>query len=368
MRTIRRLVILLVVMACWEQVSQAYEYFTINFIDGSKSDIFYTVAVDSMRYSKYDLDSIEHNSWEVQEIWTPDSVYRYAIADIDYFSFDDEVEIHELPVGKGALKVLIIGNSFSDDPMAYFDGLIRASGIDRDSLCVYSASKAGASLQYWAKTCAGGDTVTITRRSGSLEMPVTQAPLKELMAQDWDVVTVQQVSTLAKQPKKLSLGLPYLVNQIRKHCLNDDVVIAWHQIWSYWSEEGQLETSISDWEAISDVVKLTYDYGIDMIIPTGTALQNARCSTLNTEHGLTRDGKHLGYGIGRYVAACTWFEALIAPVYGVSVVGNPYIHVVTETEESYSTYETASVTDDNRIQCQQCSAAAVDSPFELSDY
>ena len=264
---------------------------------------------------------------------------------------------HELPVGKHSLRVLAIGNSFTDDPIAYFDAIVRASGIDRSSLCLYTAVKGGASLEYWATTCHDGDEVTITRRSGLVTMPIIQAPIKELLAQDWDVVTVQQLSNLAQDSTSLSPYLPYLVNEIRELCPNKDVVIAFQQVWSYWG--GDLQTSIYNWQNISEVAKSTIDYGIDMIIPTGTAIQNARATTLNTPHGLLRDDKHLAFGVGRYVAACTWFEALIAPVYGVSVVGNTATHDITETEQANSKYETAPVTDDNRTLCQQCAAAAI---------
>ena len=270
---------------------------------------------------------------------------------------------HELPSGKCALKVLAIGNSFTDDPMAYFDALVRASGIDRNTLCVYSAVKGGASLEYWANICKDGVEVTISRRSGLITMPLTQASLNDLLAQDWDVVTVQQLSNLAQDADKLSPDLPYLVNQIRELCPNKDVVIAFQQIWSYW--EWNLQVSIDNWQKISDVAKSTMDYGIDMIIPTGTAIQNARATGLNTPHGLTRDGKHLGFGVGRYVAACAWFEALIAPVYGVSVVGNTAIHDITESEQNNSTYDTTPVTNLNRTLCQQCAAAGVANPFQL---
>ena len=120
------------------------------------------------------------------------------------------------------------------------------------------------------------------------------------------------------------------------------------------------------WQNISDVAKLTLDYDVDMIIPTGTAIQNARGTTLNTPHGLLRDEKHLAFGAGRYVAACTWFEAIISPVFGVSVVGTPAIHAITESEQSRSIYETAPVTLENRILCQQCAAAAVANPSQIT--
>ena len=116
---------------------------------------------------------------------------------------------HELPLGKKALKVLAIGNSFVDDPMAYFDKIVRNSGIDCSNLCVYSAVKSSASLDKWASTCEEGTIVSIYRRSGELEMPVVEAPLAEILAQDWDVVTVQQVSTLAQDATKLLPSLPY---------------------------------------------------------------------------------------------------------------------------------------------------------------
>ena len=55
-----------------------------------------------------------------------------------------------------------------------------------------------------------------------------------------------------------------------------------------------------------------------MIIPSGTAIQNARTSVLGDT--FNRDGSHLNK-IGKYTAACTWYEALT----GASPVGNRFI-------------------------------------------
>lgn len=57
---------------------------------------------------------------------------------------------------------------------------------------------------------------------------------------------------------------------------------------------------------------------IKIVIPSGTAIQNARTSFIG-DH-LNRDGYHLDVKIGRYTAACTWFER----IFKHSVVGNPY--------------------------------------------
>ena len=271
---------------------------------------------------------------------------------------------NKLPAGKGALKVLAIGNSFLEDPLEYLGTIVSRSGINRGDICIYAAIENSTSLEYWAMTCKNQSEVTIVRYAGTMAMPTTKAPLIELLNQDWDVVTVQQLSNFAQDANKLQPDLSYLVSQIREHCPNKDVVIAWQQVWSYWG--GSLQQSIDSWQNISDVAKLTLDYDVDMIIPTGTAIQNARETTLNTPHGLLRDEKHLAFGVGRYVAACTWFEAIISPVFGVSVVGNPAIHAITESEQSRSIYETAPVTLENRILCQQCAAAAVANPSQIT--
>lgn len=89
MKNLRRIIFLLAVLACTIQSMQAYEYFTIYFTDGTKSEPFYATDVDSIRYSKLDVDSIEYANWQVQEIWTVDSVFRYPLSAIANLSFTD---------------------------------------------------------------------------------------------------------------------------------------------------------------------------------------------------------------------------------------------------------------------------------------
>jgi len=55
--------------------------------------------------------------------------------------------------------------------------------------------------------------------------------------------------------------------------------------------------------------------GINIIIPAGTAIQNGRSSYIGDN--FNRDGYHLTYGLGRYTAACTWYEKMLSrPVIG----------------------------------------------------
>lgn len=48
---------------------------------------FFKTEVDSIAYSHYDLDSLWHREWQMQVVYTPDSVYKIPLAAIDSISF-----------------------------------------------------------------------------------------------------------------------------------------------------------------------------------------------------------------------------------------------------------------------------------------
>ena len=57
----------------------------------------------------------------------------------------------------------------------------------------------------------------------------------------------------------------------------------------------------------------------------GTAIQNLRAGEFNNPTSdFTRDGYHLDFGCGRYTAACTWFQALVAPCLRTDIGGNTF--------------------------------------------
>lgn len=64
-------------------------------------------------------------------------------------------------------------------------------------------------------------------------------------------------------------------------------------------------------------------YGIDFIIPYGTAVQNLRASSLNDGRDFSTDGTHLADGLGDYVAACCYWQSVFAPRFG-SIEGNTF--------------------------------------------
>lgn len=84
----------------------------------------------------------------------------------------------------------------------------------------------------------------------------------------------------------------------------------------------------------------------DMLIPAGTAIQNARTSSQGDTY--TRDGYHLELNYGRFTAACAWFEKL----FGKDVRTN--------------SYKPEQITDLQAQIAKQAAHKAVKKPFKIS--
>lgn len=271
------------------------------------------------------------------------------------------------PVYKSTLKVLAIGNSFTDDPTAYLDDLVISSGIDRTKLCLYVGVIGGSSLQTWSEKYNSNETVEITRKVGLASVSTTSGTLKQIFSQDWDIVALNQLSSLAINYGSLNPHLKNLRSFIRQDCTNQKVCIAWQSVWSYYKDYTDNPKGIIGWSDLCSVTKEQINKdGVDLIIPTGTAIQNARGSSLNTAHDITRDGHHLAFGIGRYIAACTWFQTLFSPIFNVNIVGNTSTHTVTQGEKDLSTYEWADVTNYNKLLCQKAAFMATMDMYNLT--
>lgn len=84
-------------MACF--VSKAQNAYYFHFHDKG-IQVFYTDMVDSMTVSKVDLDGIEHEDFVTQQVWMNDTVFNYALADIDSVSFVTPTTIYQPGVVK----------------------------------------------------------------------------------------------------------------------------------------------------------------------------------------------------------------------------------------------------------------------------
>lgn len=265
------------------------------------------------------------------------------------------------------IKILAIGNSYTIDGVEYLDEIASASTIDMAKFAVYQCVKSSGSLTDWVDLYEADTTIWAERKAGLAQASVTSGTLKQILSQEWDIVVLQQVSVDSIDYSTFNPSLRKLIGYIRENCTNQNVCIAWQLVWAYYSIYGNPPYGVDRYNAICKACKqMIADNGIDVVIPTGTAIQNARNTSLNTEHELTRDNSHLSYGVGRYVAACTWFCRLITPIFNVPILGNSAVHTVTEEEKSTSTYETSDVTADNNLLCQKCAFYANINMFDVT--
>lgn len=224
------------------------------------------------------------------------------------------------------IKILAIGNSFSEDAVEnYLYHLANADGVN---LVIGNMYIGGCSLETHAINAGENKSAYSYRKIIDGKKVVTEnvSLLNAIKDEDWDFITFQQVS---QNSGLLNTFFPYLSSlkkYVEMNVTNPKVKFALHQTWAYESNsthEGFANYSndqLQMYNAIVNAINGAAKYeGIETIIPSGTAIQNGRNSLV--EKSFTRDGYHLSLDIGRYTAACTWYQMLI----NKSVVGNRFV-------------------------------------------
>ena len=279
---------------------------------------------------------------------TDENDYSKGSSDIDETALDYPV------------RVLVLGNSFSDDGTAYLDDLVNAAKLDRAKIGIYNGVIGGGGLKEWIEVYEKNIVMSYQLMAGAMTMN-SKGTLSDVLSQMWDVIVFLHTSSKTYNWNSFEGQIDEILAFIRNCCPNPDLRIAYAMPWSHTvvSTPRELEGNITC------ARKLASDYGVE-IIPVGIAVQNARNTTLCDENYLTRDNWHLTYGIGRYVAACTWFEKLLAPPSHSSVVGNAAIHSITSKEGAAGFKGSVPVDDSNRLLCQLCAFYAVRDTFTVT--
>ena len=259
------------------------------------------------------------------------------------------------------LRILVIGNSYAENATEMIPLLLDGAEISvYDGCCLYVAAIGSASLKLWYNYYKADSVVHCNKVIEEAGIR-SEGTLTELFAQPWDIISFQQYSIQSTDYATFHPFLDSLVACARRLCTNPEVSIAWHQTWSHDNNSERMYERI-----VNASARLYADGLVDLLIPSGTAIQNARQTSLNTSHNLTRDGTHLTYAAGLYVAACTWFETLFMPVFEKSVLGNTAVRRATDREKQASPYETVDVTPENSELYQRCAVAAVANPFGIT--
>ncbi len=212
----------------------------------------------------------------------------------------------------GVLRILLIGNSFSEDTFEYLWEICNSLNINAEIGLCWIGGKQLADhytyltnlrdvYEYRLKTTADGGVLQ-SRMNVTMDTAVTD--------RDWDVISLQQgysweLSTYSK--------LGPIVTFLREHYLQDkptqiNFLMTWAlpdagpgcMLFDFCESQTEMYASIVS-AMKNNVMPLDLP-----IIPSGTAIQNARSSYIGD--ALNRDEQHLSYGLGRYISSLTYFK------------------------------------------------------------
>lgn len=225
------------------------------------------------------------------------------------------------------LRILMIGNSFSEDVIEYAWNIAYELGVEE--LITGNAYIGGASLATHASRIADGTAVYsyAVNQSGSWIRKSGYTLKSIIEAEEWDIVTMQQSSTDSGVSSKYGQNLFTVENFIKEHVKNKNVKLAWHMTWAYPKANefltGILHNSFpiynnDQMQMYSQIVSVVNSVIIPSelfytIIPTGTAVQNLRTTSLCAR--INRDDCHLSIPLGRFVGAMT----LVAQITGLDI-------------------------------------------------
>ena len=229
------------------------------------------------------------------------------------------------------MKVLCIGNSFSQDAASYLNRAAANQGIEIHTENLYIG---GCSLERHYNNMISGDKAYELEINGE-ETHINVSLGESLEKEKWDVITVQQASHFSAFYSTYQPYVSALVGFIREKQPEAKVFI--HQTWAYEENSQRLADNgfAARKEMFAEIGKCyrlaAEECGADGLIPSGQVFENMAAKGIKCH----RDTFHASLGAGRYALALTWIKALT----GADINGNTF----NETSEPISADEAAKI-------------------------
>ena len=275
-------------------------------------------------------------------------------------------------------KILAIGNSFTQDAFTYVPALLKEMGYVDFELVILSFS--GSTLEQHVQF-ATNNTVqydmeiynTQTNKwSGTGEYTTTFK--QAITYTNFDTIILQQQSARSYDYDTYQ---PHLNNLIRYIYDNIDypTKLGWHGTpaqpdYGWVSTMTSAEFYAAQQQTFKNVLR---DTPIEYVIPNGTAIQNARTttlSTLGTGGSMTQDGLHLQEGIPCLVAA---YAVTLKLLEVLKLKGSIFNSSIAPTDAWIAAQNiqgqngtSVGVNQDNIFIAQKCAIAAIKNPTEVS--
>jgi len=246
---------------------------------------------------------------------------------------------------KNGIKILAIGNSYSQDAMRYLYDMLRQIKEPQYNTTLVNAYIESGTLNDHANCIKNNTSITqqVFNTSGGATS-VSGKSLKQIIEQDaWDIITLQQSSWFSGKESSYNADLDTLIIRVKKHATNKNFKLGWHMTWAWhvghYGFPGTYTNQAAMYSGTCDAVKAQIlnhpTRKFDFIIPTGTAIQNARGIPALGDSNLNRDiDCHLN-DLGRYIAGAMWIKTILGDISGLSKSYNTTNPAITTTNFPY---------------------------------
>ncbi len=203
------------------------------------------------------------------------------------------------------MKILSIGNSFSQDAQRYLHEISKANGYELLNVNLYIG---GCPLKKHYLNMLDDEAAygyEVNGQYTGLCVSIRQV----LKSNDWDYITFQQASHESFKEESYTPYLEALNEYVKKYCPKAKIYI--HQTWAYPEEMTRLkEVGFETTEGMFGEVQAAYHKAASLIDADGMILSGEamlRAYKVVREK-LYRDAIHAGLGFGRYLLGIVWFH------------------------------------------------------------
>lgn len=272
-----------------------------------------------------------------------------------YYPAKDRTDSCIIYVGKPNLvRILAIGNSFSEDALeGELYNLFRSKNRQ---IVIGNLYIGGADFTTHLNNALYNSPAYSYRKvniNGEKSILENISLLKAINDESWDFISMQQVSQQSGVIESFIPSLAMLHSYVEGSNHYRKTRYLLHQTWAYAPRSTHFGFALynRNQDVMFNAICETYRSAMNLapvhrVIPSGTAIQNARQTILGDD--LTRDGFHLSLDVGRFIAACTWFEGL------------------TRTDVRLNTYVPRNVSDTIAVISKKAAHEAIRSPFKVS--
>lgn len=214
------------------------------------------------------------------------------------------------------MKILSIGNSFSEDAHAYLHTLAEQRGID---LTTVDLAIGGCSLQKHFENVSNNNANYLHSINGNT-WAEQQVTIEEILkSEKFDVVTLQQVSHFSGMYETYQPYLNDLADFVKKYQPN--AALYFHRTWAYEIDSHHSEFYLYNndqkkmYASLCEASQLAANSINAALIPSGDVIQalRERISAFDYANGgmsLCCDGFHMSHTYGRFAVALTWLATL----------------------------------------------------------